>query len=664
MEEEIDEQKVFVYICDFTSLGPVHKDPVFISDIKSSEFDSGVAIPKPQGTRFRWIHIPVNDTSLAEDCVRSIIGPRQADSLKDTWSHQLRPTSCIPAAIIPNHARFMEPSFQIHKDDEERSKEDPAAKPTFSLFMPYLNWEVFKNISKIAGPLDKSKMTLNTSRHPRRTLDQFFYPGLRDTISRDAGQTVSKWTGKNSTRDGRKAAVDDSYVVMVEQIWVWVYLESETLISCFPSDNFQFSGRPGAKYTDVRSSVVKDSKRDQDLFDLTALLVMHSVTNLFAEKNSKGADVMEIYRWAIGNKAARQTQKLEEFSRNQAVHDMKETQVEDVDELNLILEVADILDELNMLLLVLEKQTAVLKLLRDKMPYVKSQIEEPLERDKEKKHPIVNDGDMEEVPMSNYTNLNGLIMGTSGMDSFKIISISQEAKMFNDKAGILLKEAEKMVGVKNHDLERLHKDASQTHKMLLGLLDLQQKSASLEEARATTNQGRAIMLFTIVTIIFVPLSFFTSYYGQNIADLTGDDRNPTAGEVWTVAAPISVLVIACAFLVVYYIFPRTRARRARGELGVREMIKQVIALEIVYPNALGMVLGTTRLGPRLGPLLGLGKLGPVLGPVLRPVLRPVLGAVRAVVRAVLPTRLRERIKAKTMKIVGNRERVDIEMGGL
>lgn len=38
---------------------------------------------------------------------------------------------------------------------------------------------------------------------------------------------------------------------------------------------------------------------------------------------------------------------------------------------------------------------------------------------------------------------------------------------------------------------------------LLDLLDLKQTTAALAEAKSTTQQGRAIMLFTVVTIIFV-----------------------------------------------------------------------------------------------------------------------------------------------------------------
>jgi hypothetical protein len=84
---------------------------------------------------------------------------------------------------------------------------------------------------------------------------------------------------------------------------------------------------------------------------------------------------------------------------------------------------------------------------------------------------------------------------------------------------------------------------------------LQQKAASLTEARVATTQGKAVMLFTIVTIIFVsrpipytplqatlandhtqlPLSFFTSYFGQNVSELTGDDKNPSSTELWKIA---------------------------------------------------------------------------------------------------------------------------------
>ena len=65
------------------------------------------------------------------------------------------------------------------------------------------------------------------------------------------------------------------------------------------------------------------------------------------------------------------------------------------------------------------------------------------------------------------------------------------------------------------------------------------------------------MLFTIITVIFVsvhpgnlknktsdvaiqlPLSFFTSYFGQNVREITGDDKNHSTWDLWRVASTLS-----------------------------------------------------------------------------------------------------------------------------
>jgi Mg2+ and Co2+ transporter CorA len=42
---------------------------------------------------------------------------------------------------------------------------------------------------------------------------------------------------------------------------------------------------------------------------------------------------------------------------------------------------------------------------------------------------------------------------------------------------------------------------------------------AVEQGRETVRQGRTIMLFTVVTIIFMPLSFVASVFGMNVAEL-------------------------------------------------------------------------------------------------------------------------------------------------
>jgi hypothetical protein len=123
-----------------------------------------------------------------------------------------------------------------------------------TLQLPYLNWDTWQNfgilsrsykICHAATPPEwiNNQISLSESKrdklqwaltyeylhstpplHPRRSLDQFYYPSLRDTDTRDSDQTVSKWTGSydGMTEDGRDSAAMDSLVVMVDQLWLWV----------------------------------------------------------------------------------------------------------------------------------------------------------------------------------------------------------------------------------------------------------------------------------------------------------------------------------------------------------------------------------------------------------------------------------------------------------
>ena len=72
------------------------------------------------------------------------------------------------------------------------------------------------------------------------------------------------------------------------------------------------------------------------------------------------------------------------------------------------------------------------------------------------------------------------------------------------------------------EIEELEEAANRTSQQLQDLLALKQQQASIIEARMalkradlSIHQGRSIMLFTIVTIFFLPLSFFTSIFGMN-----------------------------------------------------------------------------------------------------------------------------------------------------
>ncbi|KAF3048078.1 hypothetical protein E8E12_010020 [Didymella heteroderae] len=108
-----------------------------------------------------------------------------------------------------------------------------------------------------------------------------------------------------------------------------------------------------------------------NLLDLITSLVMRSVTNVFTKQNEDFAEITAIYRWAITIKAADHTEKLEGFSRKQISSARDHITTQGLEELSLTLDVADILDKLNMLLLLLETQAGVLASLEQKLTQVK-----------------------------------------------------------------------------------------------------------------------------------------------------------------------------------------------------------------------------------------------------------------------------------------------------
>jgi len=63
------------------------------------------------------------------------------------------------------------------------------------------------------------------------------------------------------------------------------------------------------------------------------------------------------------------------------------------------------------------------------------------------------------------------------------------------------------------------------------------------------DHGKAIMVFTIVTVIFLPLSFVTSYFGMNASDIR--DMDQTQAVFWSVAMPLTCMTVGSCLLIGY-----------------------------------------------------------------------------------------------------------------
>ncbi|KAF5005374.1 hypothetical protein FDECE_8186 [Fusarium decemcellulare] len=516
-----------------------------ISDIQTmpprtllDSFDSKQG--EENASQLLWVHIPLNQTSWVNPCLQSIAKDLNTDLLitehKYWLSNERRSQQNLP------HSRHFEPSCFLSNH---------AASSQFVIYLPYLHWDSFdcfmqrseylrdiKTASIMDGLRERTKSIYrvmrddcdNQSLHPRRSLDQFFYSNLLETFPRDNDQVVSKNT---KHPHGKKK------MIMVDQLWLW-FLEAPdpvadgkpntAVFTCFPrKDEEPGDGDEVLEAIADLHLAIRDEANSRDNAWVTngsnfvGLVVEQAVNVMLRVRNELSLDFLNIFRAAIGEATEKQTKYFRNFHKklDSASDDISDPEMKR-DEVKLALEIADIIDELNSLNRVFEQQKDALDTAIDILPD----------------------------------------------DKFNSLKETLKNLVTKDIEGYM------------KQVKRMTEDARRTKDGLMDLLDLQQKEESLKEAHYSNQQADAareqadeteaqsqiLLLFTIVTIVFLPLSFFTSYYGMNVVELTGEKENTNQVAVWRVMGPISGAIIVGLLLAAFFMYQRTRKeQRARKE---------------------------------------------------------------------------------------------------
>lgn len=102
------------------------------------------------------------------------------------------------------------------------------------------------------------------------------------------------------------------------------------------------------------------------------------------------------------------------------------------------------------------------------------------------------------------------------------------------------------------------------------------------QTELASSQNLSVMIFTIFTVIFLPLSFFTSLFGMNTFEWSGDPTSayPTLGFIGEVSLPASVAMILATLIAAFS--PRVQVaaksswrRIRRGEAWVRDWMRNL-----------------------------------------------------------------------------------------
>ncbi|OTB15425.1 hypothetical protein K445DRAFT_318277 [Daldinia sp. EC12] len=425
------------------------------------------------------------------------------------------------------------------------------------LFMPFLHYETDERRRKMSSAIrnayERRHLIETSSRdsliihaylnsnpplHPRRTLDQFFYHGI-DTSARDTDQVVYRYCKRYSL---------EPKVFMVDQLWLWI-IGKDLIFTCFP----QRWDQPKQDPLNVLDGIIEETNAKTrppigSVYDL-AMLITSRCSGTFDRHRLDDQDFqfLDMFESSIGVVTDRESQLFSRFNRASAqsaqwlqyhrrrrsmsrparlpsfgtadpwegsgMDQFPDALLDIGVETSLLAEIKDIRDELSIIAVLLDSQVSALGDFED-------QITEELRAEGPNRR--VTDAAVGEIRQRGREQLRGL-------------------------------------EVRQKDIWRMDQQAASLYDNLTDLLDLKQKHSNALEARfagdqavIAAKQGQTIMVFTIVTIIFLPMSFIAAFFAINLQEWQNGTELTipyVSKYMFGIGLGVSVPLIAMAFAV-------------------------------------------------------------------------------------------------------------------
>lgn len=595
-----------------------------------------VAFTKPEvdARKFVWIHLAYNNPSWVTK-VFETLQVSYNRSFTPLFSSDFWATRHTRGRHSQHYAYFAKPgcyfSAPRHMSPRGRSSKGSTSlspKPDGGiytcLFLPYLHFDSYKRLIRRrelilerlnhgrARPVPESVAKSDSLEaqviweflghdpplNTRRTLDQYGYPSLRDTRSRDDDQMLYKLTkertclpglgpglqgqvsdssagsgsrkSKASSQDGENEedpedVILNGNVLMVDQLWLWA-IDSHTLLSFFPKREGDAIEGPLYQQADLRDSIFNEVNVDltrqcENALDLAALAVLHAVTVLLDRSSHPDLEVFRIFEEAISVLTEKLTSSLKTFRaegfRDKAVAyepvenkarsirarhkaEGRRAEEENRDNTSALLELRDIEDELLILLHLFERQSKVV---------------------------------------------------SSMLSTFARPEIRERTT----NGRVFLSEALKRLSEYAHQAQEMIQRVRNTRNDYDKLLQMVQRQAQVDEVRLSrlhadlaSAQSRSVMIFTTFTVIFLPLTFFTGLFGMNTQEWGGENYLPLK-TIGAISLPSSLALIALSLIAAW----STNARRL-----IKWMIRATLRLWTKFGDP--AVRAAVRLIPQKG----------------------------------------------------------------
>lgn len=403
--------------------------------------------------------------------------------------------------------------------------------------IPYLHYETDRRRREMQGAIERAELlkngiiptstrastydefliraylgTQNPSLHVRRTLDQSFYHNI-DTQARDRDQVIYRYQLKSNKVDSI-----DPKIFMVDQLWMWI-LGKDLVVTSFPQRWQQEKDDP-MNVLDNLIEAINSKHREPviSVYDLAMTITDRCLATYDRLCVGDSAfQFLDMFESTIGDATDRADMLFKEFSvaslqasawlqqrhqrpdrtlehgakgvaspdifeRFQIVHPSSNPlfvdKILDISQETMLLaETKDIRDELNMIATIFKTQRQILPELE-----------------------------------------------------ILIVDVYREQHRNHQSPRKQFREQLRSIDMRMKEIDRMDKQTERVYKSVIDLLDLKQKQdanafegrMARDQAESTARQSQIIMVFTIVTIIFLPLNFIAAFFAINIREFRHD----------------------------------------------------------------------------------------------------------------------------------------------
>jgi Mg2+ and Co2+ transporter CorA len=454
-------------------------------------------------TRTRWIHISSKFSDYLPGCLLGLSdwtkNPERTAAALQQLNH------CInQQERFSKHGRYFAPFFQRLGDygDENDLRENGP----MLLSVPFLDWTVEGDTPPLRFQVDPREgyQSARSSAHLLRSILQHFYR-LEDTTDRESSQVFTRhkpWTSDRSLdlkvrrwygHYPTSLNVDELWILVIDSQHIVTFSSNQSWKSRWPP--LQVSARVmEVSFRGIRNALINSSDSQQD-YNST----MHVVTSLSGALGMLHRSFWTDITLCLSDRYASYLGHLQ-----YRLHRSPSTK--------LVMDLLQVQEELNIIISIMEQQMDLVASLQGDVFALKN-----------RKHS--KDG------LQSYHRRPLSSLPPSEVATFRQMSFSR----LSDPAAQLLENLQREYA----DLVDLRENSNALINRTIQLVNIR-----LED------HGKAILVFTIVTIIFLPLSFSSSFFGMNFSDIR--DMEQTQRLFWVVAGSLTVGTVAFSVFLAFY----------------------------------------------------------------------------------------------------------------